>query len=174
MKKKGDIWISAVLYLGLGVLALTLILAAGMPLVQKLQDRNVITQTKNLMSTVDENIRAVTNEGPGSRRFLDPFEVRQGDLYVESNRVRWELKTSVKLLESGITLKEGSLTLAENETNIVDEYLMNVYTDYDNIAMLDLDSEYENPFQGIYSFTITNTGGFDPDSGLPIVKITIR
>ncbi|MFH0752745.1 MAG: hypothetical protein V1914_04080 [archaeon] len=174
MKKKGDIWISAVLYLGLGVLALTLILTAGMPLVNKLQDKNVIAQTKTLIFTFDENVRGVTNEGPGSKRFLSPFEVSRGDFYVENNRVRWTMKTPVKLMEQDITIREGSLILAENETIIVDEYLMNIYADYDNIAVLNLVSEYDNPFQGTFSVAIKNTGTFDPVSDLPIVDIEIK
>ncbi len=174
MKKKGDIWISVVLYLGLGVLALTLILSAGMPLIDKLKDKNVIAQTKSLMQVVDENIRTVTTEGPGSRRFLSPFEVRKGDLRVESNRIWWQMRTPVKIMEVGILSKEGSLSLAENETNIVNEYLMDIYLDYDSIAKLNLVSEYANPFQGVYSMAIKNTGTYDAVTKLPIVDIEIK
>ncbi len=174
MNKKGDIWISAVLYLGLGLLVLTMILSAGMPLVEKLKDKNVISQTKTLFFTVDENIRAVTNEGPGSRRLLTPFEVGKGDMYVEENRIRWAMKTPVKVMEKGILMREGALVLAQNETTIVDEYLMNVYLDYDKIAKLQLNSEYDNPFQGIYGFAIINTGQFDATTRLPIVSIEIK
>ncbi len=174
MKKKGDIWISAVLYLGLGVLVLTLILSAGMPLVDKLKDKNVIAQTKGLFSVIDENIRAVTNEGPGSRRFLSPFEVRKGDLYIETGRIRWQMRTPVKIMESDIVTKEGALALAENETNIVDEYMMNIYADYGSLAQINMVSEYSNPFQGIYSVSIRNTGTFDQTTKLPIVDIEIK
>lgn len=173
MRKKGDIWISAVLYLGLGVLVLTIILSAGMPLVDKLKDKNVIAQSKNLFAIVDENIRAVTNEGPGSRRFLSPFEIKKGDMYITENRFRWELRTPVKLMEPGLIIKEGALSLSQNETNIVDEYIMNIYTDYDRIAELVLVSEYANPFQGVYSIAIRNTGEYDATSGLPIVDIEV-
>lgn len=174
MKKKGDIWISAVLYIGLGVLALTLILSAGMPLVEKLKDKNVITQTKNLFFIVDENIRGVTNEGPGSKRFLDPFEIGKGEVYIEENRIRWQMKTPVKLYQEGIIFPEGALSLAQNETLIVDEYLMNIYADYDNIAKLRLVSEYASPFQGIYSLSIRRTSEFDSATQLPVVEIEIK
>lgn len=173
MNKKGDIWISAVLYLGLGVLALTLILSAGMPVVDKLKDKNVITQTKGLFFTLDENIRGVANEGPGSKRFLSPFEVTRGDLYVENDRIRWQMKTTAKLMEKDIINREGSLALAENETIIVDEYLMNIYADYNKIAKLNLVSEYDNPLQGSFSVSIKNTGTFDP-AGLPIIDLEIK
>ncbi len=174
MKKKGDIWISAFLYLGLGVLALTLILTAGMPVVDKLKDKNVITQTKSLFFTLDENIRGVANEGPGSKRFLSPFDVNKGELNVEKNRVRWQMKTTAKLMEKDLIMREGSLALAENETLIVDEYLMNVYADYDNLATLNLVSEYDNPFQGSFSVSIKNTGTFDQETGFPIIDLEIK
>ena len=105
MNKNGDIWISAVLYLGLGLLVITLILSAGMPLVDKLKDKNVISQTKTLLFAVDENIRAVTSEGPGSRRLLSPFDIGKGEIYVEPNRIRWQMKTPAKIMESGIVMK---------------------------------------------------------------------
>ena len=47
--KKGDIWISAALYFGLGIVVLSLILAAGLPVINKLRDKNIIIQTKEIM-----------------------------------------------------------------------------------------------------------------------------
>lgn len=175
MKKKGDVWISAVLYMGLGVLALTLILSAGMPLVEKLKDKNIISQTKSLFFVIDENIRGVTNEGPGSRRYLDPVTLGKGEMYVEADRVWWKMKTTIKIMEPGIISREGSLALAENETLIVNEYLMNIFADYNEIAKIELISEYDNPFQGSYTMAIKNTGRFTTtDPVVPIVEIEVK
>ena len=101
LNKKGDVWISVVLYTAIGVVALTLILSAGLPLIQKMRDKNTVAQTKNLMTIVDENVRAVVGEGPGSRRYLSPFEIKAGDLYIDqdSDRIYWSLKTTAKMVE---------------------------------------------------------------------------
>ena len=43
--KKGEVWISAALYFGLGIIIITLILTAGMPVINKLTNRNTINWT---------------------------------------------------------------------------------------------------------------------------------
>ncbi|MFH1638086.1 MAG: hypothetical protein ABIB71_06690 [Candidatus Woesearchaeota archaeon] len=105
--RRGQIWISVVLYMALGVIALTLILTAGVPLVQKMKDKNTFAQTKSLFFTLDSNIMAVTNEGPGSIRLLTPFEIKEGNFYVddENEIIKWNMKTSAKLLEPTYDMK---------------------------------------------------------------------
>ena len=83
--KKGEIWISAVLYTAIGIVAMTLILAAGIPLINKIKDRNTFAQTKELMYVFDESIRTVISEGLGSQRELSPFNIQRGDLYINEN-----------------------------------------------------------------------------------------
>ena len=70
MNKKGDVWISAILYFGIGIVVITIILAAGLPVINRLRDKNVIIQTKQVMHTIDDNIREVIREGPGSQRVV--------------------------------------------------------------------------------------------------------
>ncbi|MBS3172364.1 hypothetical protein J4438_02180, partial [Candidatus Woesearchaeota archaeon] len=64
MKKKGDVWVSAILYTALGVVLLTIILAAGLPAIQKMKDSYTSKQTKELMLVLDKNIKTVYHEGP--------------------------------------------------------------------------------------------------------------
>ena len=40
IKKSGQIWISAVIFITLGIVAISLILAAAIPLVGKIKDKN--------------------------------------------------------------------------------------------------------------------------------------
>jgi len=57
--KKGQIWISAVLYIALGVVAISIVLSAGVPLINKIKDKNTIVQTKDILFAVDNIIRKV-------------------------------------------------------------------------------------------------------------------
>ena len=43
MNKKGDIWVSAILYFGLGIIVIAILLAAGLPVINKLKDKNITT-----------------------------------------------------------------------------------------------------------------------------------
>src|SRR3989344_3360128 len=111
--KKGDIWVSAVLYLTLGVIAIALILGAAIPLINKIKDRNTVAQTKEVLFTLDEAIRRVANEGPGSQRELSPFTINAGKLTIDQTAevIKWELETEAVIQEPNIELKEGVLTL---------------------------------------------------------------
>jgi len=181
MVKKGQIWISAVLYMALGIIVLTIILAAGVPMIQKMKDKNVLAQTKSLFYTVDENIKAVSNEGPGSRRYLSPFEVKAGDFDVDqdSDQIKWQLRTKAKMMEPSYYLngqstgvpefREGAIYMYMNETNIVDEYFLNLKLDYSEVADLELESLFEGPYSGTYSVSIRNTGTYNPTTNLPVI-----
>ena len=68
MKQKGDIWISAVLYMALGIIILVIVLSVAIPVVNKIRDKNIALNTKELMFDLDRNIRIVYSEGTGSRR----------------------------------------------------------------------------------------------------------
>lgn len=190
--KKGDVWISAVLYMALGVIVLTIVLAAGVPMIQKMKDKNSFSQAKSVFYTVNENMKNVINEGPGSRRYMSPFEIKSGefDIDEENNQVIWSMKTQAKMMEpsyyftakpmeddsdcssscgtecTGIPcFREGDLYLFAQETNIVDEYIANLKLSYNDIAQLQLDSPFSGPFAGSYSFTIEHTGVYkDPSS----------
>ena len=83
MEKKGDIWVSAVLYIALGMVVITIILSAGMPLINKMKDKNTIVQTKDLFFNLNANIETVANEGLGSKRFISTFLISSGDMKID-------------------------------------------------------------------------------------------
>lgn len=162
MKKKGDIWVSAVLYIALGMIVITLILSAGLPLIGKMRDRNTIAQTKRVMFDLDSNIKAVVNEAKGSTRYLSPVDINTGELYIDrngNNKTEWSMKTKNKLMETGIEFEEGDLKLKLDETATEGEYEMKLYMDYNEKNVdVSLAGDYQNPFQGRFSFSIKNNG----------------
>ncbi|RME55007.1 hypothetical protein D6777_02025 [Candidatus Woesearchaeota archaeon] len=169
--KRGQIWISAVLYMALGVVALTIILAAGVPMVQKMKDKNSVTQTKNVFLLLDQNIRGVVNEGPGARRYISPLQLSAGEFYVTPDRLIWNMTTKAKLLEPGVVINEGAVEMRNYETFLEDEFVMNLQLNYVDIAVLQLSSEFSNPFVGVYSMSIEHTGEYQDSK--PIVKISM-
>jgi len=161
MKKKGQVWISAVLYIALGMIVITMILSVGVPLVNKMRDRNTLAQTKNVLFSIDNNIKAVVNEAKGSTRFLSPVDINEGQLIIneEENKIEWSMITGNKMIENDTVFSEGDLRILLEETGMVDEYNMQIYSDYSekNIE-LSLEGDYQNPFQGRFSFSIKNNG----------------
>jgi len=171
---KGQIWISAVLYSALGIIIITIILSAGLPLINKIRDRNLVTQTKDIMRTLDDNIKKVANEGPGSKRFLSPLIIDGGELVIDetNERLLWSLQTKNKLAEPDIVFDEGSLKLFLNRTTVEDEFLVNLELIYKDVYDIKLSSEFENPFIGEYSVSIENEGTYT--NSKPVIVLTVR
>ena len=168
MSRRGDVWISAVIYIALGIIAMTLVIAAGVPLINKIRDRNTFQQTKEVMSILDNAIQEVLAEGPGSRRFLSPVFIKEGTLYVRglpvtggNNFIVWTMETKALLLEPNKVIKEGNLKLGLSEHPILaDTYIANITLDYFNDREIELDvaDEDKRPIEGKNSIVVTNLG----------------
>ncbi len=183
MEKRGDVWISAVIYMALGVIAITIIISAGIPLINKVRDRNTFQQTKELMHTIDDAIQEVLSEGPGSRRYLSPVTIKQGDLYFGGqplgyrDAILWAMETKAVLIEPNVVVKEGNLELGLVEDPILaDSYVVNITIDYfNNInVQLVIDDEDRDAISGKNSISITNLGIVGGvGSGLTGLKIDV-
>jgi len=164
MKKRGQIWVSAVLYIALGMIVITLILSAGVPMINKIRDRNTVAQTKNVMLDIHNNIQAVTYEAKGSTRYLSPVDINAGQLFIDQggdNRTMWTMTTKNKMMENDTDFTEGDLHQFLTETAIEGEYDIMLYLGYTagNVDLkLSPQSQFQNPFQGRFSFTIKNQG----------------
>ena len=167
--KKGDIWISAVLYIGISIVVLVLILAASKPLINKARDENTITQTKQVMLELDKNIRTVIGEGAGSQRIFS-LEIGRGKMFInqEEDVVTWSLETEALVSEPGVTINLGNLQLLEEEVN-KDNYLVTLKLEYSNLA--DILSE-EATILGRYDLIILNSESSRGE--LPKVLISSR
>ncbi len=194
--KLGQIWISAVLYIAIGIVAITIILSAGVPLVNKIKDKNTILQTKEILLYIDNTIREVRNEGPGSRRVIDPFIIKDGDLFFNTsskaqgneNKIQWDLKTSTIFAEpcgksinncdDELIIKEGTLKIYQTTTIIEDEYVVHLELDYSNLGFLNIktDTGKNSPLKGKYSITIENAGinsARNPQASLPDLDVSV-
>ena len=63
--KKGAIWVSAVLYVLVGIVVLTIVLEAGIPFIKSLQEKSNVNRARNTLTALDQNIQDVAKEGQG-------------------------------------------------------------------------------------------------------------
>jgi hypothetical protein len=135
--KRGQVWISAVLYMALGVIILTIVLAAGMPVINKMKDKNAILQTKDVMNVVNKNIRSAYTQGPGSQRAVK-IEIKRGSFRVGDmpEEIIWEMETKVAQSEPGVEIKEGDLTIMTMESGVEDRYITKLNLSYLNVLNL--------------------------------------
>jgi hypothetical protein len=134
LKKKGaSVWISAVLYFGIGIVILTLVLTLGMPVIDRMRDKNIAVQTKEVFHNLDSTIRAVAKEGPGSQR-VSNVEIKKGTLSVdnETDEIIWGFETTAVLSEPGESAQEGAITLLTNGSAVADveKFLLTYSLDY--------------------------------------------
>jgi len=187
MKPRGQIWISAVLYIALGVVAISIVLSAGVPIINKIKDKNTIVQTKEILFTLDNIIREIRDEGPGSRRVIQPFIIKDGSLLIDStnNNILWELKTATIFVElcgrtktecedNELIIKEGPLQIYETTTIVEDENIVHLELNYKDVGFLEVTSEIgrDSPLLGRYTITIENAG-IDPakNTNLPDIEV---
>jgi len=172
--RKSQIWVSAVLYLTLGIVAISLLLAAAIPVINKMRDRNTMAQTKELMFTLDETIRTVLSEGPGSQRELSPFTIKSGYLFIDDseNKVVWTMETSAVLMEPNIQIQEGVLNMTLHSTKIEDKYNIELLLPYEGFIDIEISPNIANPLSGRYSLIIFHTGAVNAD-GEPIIRFNV-
>jgi hypothetical protein len=113
MSKKGDIWIAAILYIMIITVIMTLVLQAGVPIINDLQDRTTFTRSKNTFLQLNQQIIDISHEGVGSQRVV-PIEIEKGTLELSDGAMRWDLRTNAKILEPGQEIDLGNLYITSN------------------------------------------------------------
>ena len=162
MSKKGqEAWISAALYLGIGIVIIGVILGAGMPVINKLRDKNVVLQTKDVLFTLDNNIREVARSGPGSQRVIS-VEIKKGEFKIDDkkDRVIWEFESKAMLSEPGEEISEGNLKIMTEGNEA--PYRVKLWLDYKpegaKTSIVDLQFEGSQIISGKSDFIIKNGG----------------
>ncbi|MBT7903736.1 hypothetical protein HN587_07775 [Candidatus Woesearchaeota archaeon] len=106
---------------------MTIVIRAGTPVIEKLQDKTSFTRTKNLFLAVNEHIKDVSQEGAGSQRVV-PLEIEKGNLRVEEGALTWDMLTEARIVETGSEVDLGDLKITANSdvtaVELTDSYLL--------------------------------------------------
>ncbi len=161
MNSRGGIWISAILYFAMGVILLTIILAAGLPAITKMKDSYNVRQTKDLMVTLDGNIRTIYHEGPGSQRTVS-IKIGRGDFKIEEDGeyILWSIESSAIISEIDVPVQEGNLQVLTTSTGVKEKYDVRLILNYTDLG---LNLTYGGPEKivGDAKLSLLN-GGEDP------------
>ena len=111
--KKGQIWISVILFVLLISLTLAIVMKAGKPLLENMEDKLVFARQKSLFLSLDEQIREIASEGQGSQRVI-PIEIDKGSLEIYDGTLRWVFGTDAKILEPGTEVNLGNVHVSSN------------------------------------------------------------
>jgi hypothetical protein len=158
MNKKGvEVWVSAVIYIAISIVVLTVILSAGMPLIAKMRDRNAFLQTKGVMHDMDNVIKTVAGYGEGSQR---PFtiNIQKGSFMIDSTNdiIKWEMDSTDPLgIEPDVNIPpEGALNIHATKTGT--GYKLQLSLNY-TVYPLNITSKLTS-VAGNYNLLIKNEG----------------
>ena len=159
MKKKGDVWVSAILYTALGVVLLTIVLAAGLPAIQKMKDSYTSKQTKELMLVLDKNIKTVYHEGPGSQRVVT-IDIGRGDFVIDQfgETINFNFESSALISEIDLPVEEGDLQILSKNSGVKGKYNVELMLNYTGSG-LELNYTGSQMISGKTSLLIHNMGG---------------
>jgi len=107
--------LAGVLYVVIGLTAITIIFQVATPAISKLQDASAVDQARAALLNLDRLIRLVAAEGIGSTR-ITTLELRKGDLVVDSanQRLFYEITTPAAVVSPRTRQVLGNLILANN------------------------------------------------------------
>lgn len=111
--KKGQIWVSVIIYTMVAILALVLILNTGVPLLTELKDRAVVDKVSDIMVNLDRHITEIANQGEGSQATVS-FEIRDGEIKFENDQLVWEIETDSEIISPRSSTKLGNVIVSSN------------------------------------------------------------
>lgn len=183
LNKRGDIWVSTVIYIAISIIVIAIVLLAALPLIQKLKDRNVTIQTKNILTQIDKNIKEVISSGPGAKRVISPIIIDSGLLEIDAlnSDINWTMKTKDASAEPGILRQEGSVFIIVNERKaggsvVEGEFEIMQYLSYKENPRLEIslkDNSLKPPYTGRFTMSIRYLGT-TPINGEQVPKIEIN
>ena len=108
-------WISYLLYFVISLLVVTLVLVAGMPMLQRAKDVSIITSAKNQLQKMAEATFDVSKAGPESTTEFS-FKVDEGFLVVdpEADKIYFTKNITTGILAPRSKVKEGYITISTN------------------------------------------------------------
>lgn len=111
--KRGEIWISAIIYVLVAVAVMVLVLEAGIPMMKGMKEKSAFTKIRTTVTALDQHIEDIASEGQGSQRVI-PIEVNDGELRFENDRLLWKLETESKVVEPRTRAVQGNLVIASD------------------------------------------------------------
>ncbi len=113
IKKRAEVWISVVIYTLVAILALSLLLGTGLPILNEMKERTVFSKTKEIMLQLDTHLTELTNQGEGSQSTLS-FEIRDGKVLFEDDELIWEIEAKSPIVSPRTTSVLGNLIISSN------------------------------------------------------------
>ncbi|MDY6778933.1 MAG: hypothetical protein SVU32_09790, partial [Candidatus Nanohaloarchaea archaeon] len=115
--------LSYVMYVAIGISAVTLAYTAGQPIVEQMQETAAIQQKMDTLSRVDSSIQSVAEHARGTQTTFT-VSIRQGQLVTGNESLTYRIQSGSGIISAGSMRQIGSnLVLSANaQATVVDTY----------------------------------------------------
>ncbi len=115
MRKGVSQVVTAALYVGVTVTAISTALTVGGPAIDNMRDAAAIENARNFMQQLDSNVEQVVSEGEGSTRTLT-FDFDRGRFYYDndSDALVYELETDAGSISPQASRRTGNVIVSKN------------------------------------------------------------
>ncbi len=115
--------VSYVLVAGISIAAVAIVLAIGLPAIDRAKDAALISEAKNIMQQIDANARQVLFEGSGSQRVFS-ISSTGGDYFSDASadRILFKLNSISGVIDPGTRRTEGNLLISAGTDVKASEY----------------------------------------------------
>lgn len=130
-RKRGQVWISFVIYTLISLAAIGILLGVSRPKIAEIKDGITIKQTIEVLNGVDSSFRA-TLVAAGNVRTPE-LTLTRGELIVDPSDdfIRWSMDSAKEFSELGQEIQEGSITILTEEGGL---YKVSLTLGYSEIA----------------------------------------
>ncbi|WEL19822.1 hypothetical protein [Candidatus Nanohalococcus occultus] len=107
--------ITAALYVGISVAAVTTAVTVGQPAIENMRDASAISRSQDFMQRLDSNIQQVAAEGQGSSRTLT-VQLDRGTVLFneEANALIYRLESDAQVISPQSSRRTGNVVLSSN------------------------------------------------------------
>jgi len=160
--KKGDVWVSTVLYTLIGLAIMGLLLMVVRPKIEQMRDTITIDQTISAMNKLDETI-SKTRVASGTRlEYLLQLSKGTFEINATTDNIIWTIDSSVARSEVNKPINVGNIRLLTVPS--ADRWIVSVALNYSNLFNLTYNGKDENKVLGEakipYDLWIENRGVF--------------
>ncbi len=107
--------ISAAIYMGMAITAVTLVITLGMPQLNRMTESTLYLNARESMANLDSAIERVASEGKGSVRII-PLELSGGEFKItdSTNIIEYSIETISRIVSPRVAIQYGNLVIASN------------------------------------------------------------
>jgi hypothetical protein len=159
-KKKAQVWVESVVYVGIMLALIGLVLAVVKPEIEKRTNEAIIDQAEMTLKEMDFLTQELEFRGEGNSRFFD-LNVRRGEFKIipQENKIVFEMKTNHAHSQPEQEFSVGAVKTLTSE--ISGGFLVRLSIDYDNKKITFNEKKDSKVFftsKNPYTLLISNTG----------------